>query len=299
MSVLVCGSIAFDTVRTPFGYAERVLGGSAVYFSFAASFFTEVRLFGPIGEDFPEEHLQLLKEQGIDVMGVTTLPCKTFFWQGSYEGSMAAAKTEKVELDIFELFSGDVPEEFRETPYVFLANNSPQLQMKVVRQMKSPRLIAADTMNHWIDSDRQALLELLSNVDGLIINEEEAKMISGTHNLVLAGKKVLELGPDFVIIKKGEHGSILLNADRCFVLPAYPLEKVKDPTGAGDSFAGGAMGYIAQTGRHDFDTLKRAMACGTVMASINVEDFSLERFKKTTRQAIDRRLAEFKEMVSF
>ena len=299
MSLLVCGSIAFDTVRTPFGYAERVLGGSAVYFAFAASFFTEVKLFGPIGEDFPDEYLTLLIERGIDVTGVQTLAAKTFSWQGSYEDSMNNARTESVDLDIFKLFSGKVPRNFIDTPYVFLANGSPELQMKVASQMKSPRLIVADTMNHWIESDKEALFELLKNVDGVIINEQEAKMLSGIHNLPRAGRKILELGPRFVIIKKGEHGSILLSREDCFVLPAYPVEQVIDPTGAGDSFAGGMMGYTAKVGRHDFDTLKKATAYGTVLASINVEDFSLERFKKTKSEDIEKRLAAFKEMLSF
>jgi sugar/nucleoside kinase (ribokinase family) len=299
MSVLVCGSIAFDTVRTPFGYAERVLGGSAVYFSYAASFFTEVRLFGPIGEDFPEEHLELLVSRGIDVTGVQTLAAKTFSWQGSYEGSMNSATTEQVDLDIFELFTGDVPESFTDTPYVFLANGSPQLQMKVALQMKSPRLIVADTMNHWIESDRDALLRLFEVVNGLIINEEEARMLTGLHNLPFAGRKILEHGPEFVIIKKGEHGSLLVGPETSFVLPAYPVEKVKDPTGAGDSFAGGVMGYVAQAGREDFDTLRKAMAYGTVVASINVEDFSLERFKKISREEIEERFSRYREMLSF
>jgi len=299
MSVLVCGSIAFDTVRTPFGYAERVLGGSAVYFSFAASFFTEVRLFGPIGEDFPDEYLALLTERGIDVTGVQALAAKTFTWQGSYEGSMNSAKTESIDLDIFKLFSGEVPRNFVDTPYVFLANGSPELQMKVASQMTSPRLIVADTMNHWIESDKGAVLELLKKVDGVIINEEEAKMLSGAHNLPRAGRKILGLGPRFVIIKKGEHGSILLSGDERFALPAYPVEEVKDPTGAGDSFAGGVMGYVAKSQRHDFDTLKRATAYGTILASVNVEDFSLERFKKTRSKDIEERLAAFERMLSF
>ena len=299
MSLFVCGSIALDTVRTPHGYAERVLGGSAIYFSYAAGFFTQVRLFGPVGEDFPAEHLQLLKERGIDTSGVTELPCKTFSWHGSYQENMNNRLTEDIDLGIFELFTGDVPENLRDTPFVFLANASPELQLKVLSQMKTPRLVVADTMDHWIEREKDRVLELFARVQGVVLNEDEAKMLTGVHNLPLAGQKILEMGPEFVIIKKGEHGSFLAAGDNFFVLPAYPVTQVKDPTGAGDSFAGGFMGSLAREENSDFESLKRAMAYGTVLASINVEDFSLERFKQTTMEQIDKRLNDFKKIMSF
>ncbi len=300
MSLLVVGSIALDSVQTPFGVAEDALGGSATYFSYAASYFTPVRLVGVVGEDFPPEHRKLLEGRGVDTTGlVVEEGGETFRWRGKYEGDMNTAETLEVHLNVLGTFNPDLPAGFLDTPFVFLANGSPSMQRKVLAQSKGRKLAVADTMNFWIETQRDELYALLKEVDGLVLNDGEARMLTEEVNLVLAGRKVLALGPKFVIIKKGEHGAMFLSADLAFVMPAYPLGDVVDPTGAGDSFAGGFMGYLASTGRTDAAALKTAMAYGSVIASFNVQDFSLRRFQRTDRAEIDARLEAYRAMMSF
>jgi sugar/nucleoside kinase (ribokinase family) len=300
MSLLVVGSIAFDSVETPHGVVENALGGSATYFSYAASFFTPVRLVGVVGEDFPDSHRQMLEGRKVDTSGLAVEKGgKTFHWKGKYEGDMNAAETLEVHLNVLGTFNPDLSPKFAETPFVFLANGSPVMQRRVLHQAKSRKLVVADTMNFWIETQRDELYALLKEVDGLVLNDGEARLLTEEVNLVRAGYKVLDLGPKFVIIKKGEHGAMFLSADEAFVMPAFPLSNVIDPTGAGDSFAGGFMGYLASIGRSDASSLKMAMAYGTVVASLDVEDFSLRRFQRTDRDEIDARLDKYRGMMAF
>jgi cytidine kinase len=300
MSLLVVGSLAFDTVETPHGTVTDALGGSASFFSYAASFFTPVRLVGVVGEDFPPAHRAMLEGRKIDTSGlIIEKGGKTFRWRGKYTGDMNMAETLEVHLNVLGTFNPELSPQFAETPFVFLANGHPATQRKVLAQAKDRKLIVADTMNFWIETQRDELLALLREVDGMVLNDGEARMLTEEINLVRAGLDVLDLGPKFVIIKKGEHGALFLSREETFVMPAFPLAEVVDPTGAGDSFAGGFMGYIASTGQTDPATLKRAMAYGTVVASLNVEDFSLRRFQRTERQEIDRRLEAYRTMMSF
>ncbi|MBU0755493.1 MAG: sugar kinase [Planctomycetes bacterium] len=294
MSLLVVGTLAFDDVETPYGSVKKTLGGSATYFSYAASFFTEVRLVGPIGDDFPEEHIDLLKNRGIDCAGVVTLKGqKTFHWSGKYENDMNEAQTLDVHLNVLETFKPKLPENYRSTPFVFLANGAPELQSDVLSQMNDPKLAVLDTMNFWIENSLGALKEVFKKVDGVIINEGEARMLAKDRNIVSAASKIMEMGPRIVIVKKGEYGAYLCCPEGSFGIPAYPAALVKDPTGAGDSFAGGVMGYLASRGDWSFEALKKAMVYGTLVASFNIEDFSLERFKRLTREEIDARYQEF------
>jgi len=304
-SLLVVGSIAFDTVRTPFGEAPEVLGGSATYFSVAASFFTPVRLVGVVGDDFPPSFLDTFSRRRIDTAGLQVVQGgKTFRWKGSYEGAMNEARTDDVQLNVFGGFKPDIPQAFRQSDLVFLANGSPVTQASVLDQVKKPRLVVADTMNFYIETQRDALLALLKRVDGLVMNDGEARMLTGKSNLIEAAEQVLAQGPSFVVVKKGEHGAILVSRPkeggepRLCALPAYPNRQVKDPTGAGDSFAGGMMGSLARAGRYEFHDLVRAMACGTVIASFEIEDFSLRRFDRLTQAEIDARLAAYAEMLA-
>ena len=300
MPLLVVGSIALDSVETPFGVVDNALGGSATYFSYAASYFTPVRLVGVVGEDFPGEHRALLEERGIDTAGlVVEKGGATFRWRGKYEGDMNLAETLEVHLNVLGTFDPDLPPAFAETPFVFLANGSPSMQRKVLSQTRARELAVADTMNFWIETQRDELYALLREVDGLVMNDGEARLLTDEVNLVRAGRKVLELGPRFVIIKKGEHGALFLSRHESYVMPAYPLADVVDPTGAGDSFAGGFMGYLASTGRTDPASLKTAMAYGTVVASFNVEDFSLRRLLRTERAEIENRLEHYRAMLAF
>ncbi len=300
MSLLVVGSIALDSVETPFGLVDDALGGSATYFSYAASFFTPVRLVGVVGEDFPAEHRQMLEGRGVDTRGLIVQPGgKTFRWRGKYEGDMNMAETLEVHLNVLGEFNPDLLPDYAESPFLFLANGSPVMQLRVLRQATQRKLAVADTMNFWIETQRDELLELLKEVDGLVLNDGEARLLTEEVNLVRAGRQVLKMGPKFVIIKKGEHGALFLSDAQSFVMPAFPLGDVVDPTGAGDSFAGGFMGYLAAANRTDPAALKTAMAYGTVVASINVEDFSLRRFQKTERPQIDDRLETYRNMMNF
>lgn len=299
MSVLVVGSIALDSVETPHGKVEDALGGSAVYFSYGASFFAPVQLVGVVGADFPAEFRQVLAKSNIDASGLEVVEGKTFRWSGSYEGAMNSAETRWTELNVFGEFDPKVPEAFRETPFVFLANGVPAVQKRVLEQVENPKFVVADTMNLWINNSRDELVELLGMVDGLVINDEEARMLTGEHNLVRAAKQIHEMGPETVIIKKGEHGALLVRPDLRFAVPAYPAEQVVDPTGAGDSFAGGVMGCLASSGEVSATNLKRAVVYGTVVASFIIEDFSLNRFQQISRDDLDRRFVEFQEMLVF
>jgi sugar/nucleoside kinase (ribokinase family) len=300
MSVLVVGTVAIDTIETPQGSAPQVLGGSATYFAYAASFFTKVHLVGVVGEDFPDEYRKVLSDRGIDTAGLVTKPGgKTFFWKGRYHEDMNNRDTLEVQLNVIADFEPALPEAYRRIPYLFLGNSSPVLHLKVLEQMQQPKLVLADTMNFWIESQRPELLRLLPRLDGLVLNDEEAKLLSQDENLIRAGRKVRDLGPKFVIIKKGEHGSFLFSHDGVFVLPGYPTADVVDPTGAGDTYAGGIMGYLASDDSPPPGRLRRAIAYGSILGSLTVEDFSLDRLKQTTRAEIDHRLEEYRRMIDF
>jgi sugar/nucleoside kinase (ribokinase family) len=299
MSLLVVGSIAFDSIETPTGTVDDVLGGSASYFCYAASFFTKPKLVGVVGEDFPEQHRKMFADRGVDLSGLTTQPGKTFRWKGRYHRDMNTRDTLEVHLNVLATFQPKLPENFREAEYVFLANSTPATQAKVLDQVRRPKLVMADTMDLWIKEHREDLLKLLPRLDGLFLNDSEAELLTGQDTLVRAGKAVRKLGPRFVMIKKGEHGAMLFTDDGVFVMPAYPTEDVIDPTGAGDSFAGGVLGYLASADDHPPGRLRRAMAYGTVVASFTVEDFGLDRLKRTERKEIDDRLKWYQKMLEF
>jgi len=300
MPLLVVGSVALDSVETPTEVRENVLGGSAVYFSYAASYFTSVKLVGVVGEDWPAEHTQFLRARNIDTAGLQVVPGgRTFRWRGRYEPNMNDRSTIDVQLNVMEQFDPVLPEPFRRCPFVFLANGSTEIQLRVVEQCVGASLLVADTMDLWIRTQREQLGELFRRIDGLVLNDGEARLLTGDDNLVRAGLAVLEMGPRFVVIKKGEHGAMFFSRHETYVLPAYPTPRVVDPTGAGDSFAGGMMGYLAQQGNFDPKTLKEAMAYGIVVASFTVEDFSLDRLRRIERADLDRRLDEYRRMLSF
>ncbi len=299
MSVLVVGTVAIDSVETPTGSAHNVLGGSATYFSYAASFFTKVHLVGVVGEDFPAEHRELFSERDIDITGLVTKPGKTFYWKGRYHENMNDRDTLEVRLNVFGEFDPVLPAAYRKIPYVFLANGHPRIQLKVLDQVDRPEMVLADTMDLWIETERDGLLALLPRLDGLVLNDAEAKQLSQDENLIRAGEKVRGLGPRFVIIKKGEHGSFLFSPDGVFVLPGYPTAEVIDPTGAGDSYAGGIMGYLASDDSPPPGRLRRAIAYGTIVASLTVEGFSLERLKCTSRAEIEARMEQYRKMLAF
>ena len=300
MSLLVVGSVAFDSIQTPTQVRERILGGSATYFSYSASLFSPVRLVGVVGEDFPDEHVALLKSRNIDTSGLHVIKGgKTFFWKGKYLSNMNDRETLEVQLNVFGDFRPKLPEAFRRSDFLFLANGSPVTQLSVLEQAVGPRLVVADTMDLWIREQHADLMALLKRIDGLVMNDSEAKLITGDENLVAAGHKILKLGPRFVVIKKGEHGAMFFSAHETYVLPAYPTERVIDPTGAGDSFAGGMMGYLAAQGNFEPRTLKEAMAYGILVASYTVEDFSLDRLQGIGRADLDLRLGQYRKMLSF
>ena len=299
MSLLVVGSIAFDSIETPHGKVDDALGGSASFFSYAASFFTTPRLVGVVGEDFPEANRKLLESRRIDTSGLVTQPGKTFRWKGRYHEDMNTRDTLEVHLNVFGTFNPVLPEAFRGSTHVFLANGSPVLQAKVLDQVRQPKLVMADTMDLWIETQRDDLLKLLPRLDGLLLNDSEARLLTDQDNMIKAGQEVRKLGPKFVMIKKGEHGAMLFSHDGIFVIPAYPTEEVIDPTGAGDSFAGGIMGYLDSDDSPPPGRLRRAMAYGTVLASLTVEGFGLDRLKQTRREEIDERLEWYRTMLAF
>lgn len=300
MSLLVVGSVALDSVETPTHTRENVLGGSASFFSYGASYFTPVQLVGVVGEDFPPEHVQLLKSRKIDTSGLQIVKGgKTFYWRGKYMPNMNDRETLEVQLNVFGEFDPILPEAYKKSRFVFLANGLPSVQLKVLEQVPNRVLAVADTMDLWIKTQHGDLMKLLKQIDGLVMNDSEAKLLTGDENLVRAGHKVRELGPKFVVIKKGEHGAMFFSEYETYVMPAFPTPDVIDPTGAGDSFAGGMMGYLAEKGNFEPSTLKEALAYGVLVASFTVEDFSLDRLQQIERADIDRRMQEYRQMLSF
>ena len=299
MGILVVGSVAFDSVETPFGKMEGILGGSATYFSTSASFFTDVSLVAVVGEDFPQEHVDFLRSRNIDLAGLARESGKTFHWKGKYGYDLNEAQTLETHLNVFENFKPVVPDQYRDADYLFLANIDPVLQMEVLGQVRNPRVIACDTMNFWISSKPEALKKVIERVDILIINEGEARQFTGEANLVKAAKKILALGAKTLIVKRGEYGVLMFTDSTVFAAPAYPLEEVYDPTGAGDTFAGGFMGYLANSGDTSEEGIRQAIVFGSVMASFNVEDFSLNRLKRLDYKEIEARYRSFKKMTHF
>lgn len=300
MPLLVVGSIALDSVQTPSATRDDVLGGSATFFSYAASYFTPVKLVGVVGDDWPPEHTALLQGRGVNTAGLQVVPgAKTFRWKGRYLPNMNDRETLEVHLNVFGEFNPVLPEEYRRAKYVFLANGSPVVQMKVLDQVPGAQLVVADTMDLWIKEQHDELMQLMRRLDGVVLNDSEAKLLTGDENLVRAGQRVREMGPKFVVVKKGEHGAMFFSKHETYVLPAFPTSRVVDPTGAGDSFAGGMMGYLAEKGDFQPRTLKTAMAYGILVASFNVEDFSLERMKAIERSDIELRMDEYRKMLSF
>ncbi len=299
MSLLVVGSIAYDTVETPFGKVEDSLGGSALYFSAAASLFGPVNVVGVVGSDFDASKISFLKKRGVNLDGLYMESGKTFRWGGRYYEDMNKRETLFTYLNVFERFQPRIPEEYRHSEYVFLANIDPELQLKVLEQIQKPKLVVLDTMNFWINGKRAQLQTVLKRSDIIVVNDEEAREMTGEFNLIKAIKRIVEYGPKSVIVKKGEHGAMLYQDGKFFFAPAFPLEKVVDPTGAGDSFAGGFMGYLAKTDKTDFATLKKAIIYGSTIASFNVEDFSFNRLKTLTMEEIEQRVELFKELTAF
>ncbi len=303
MSIVVVGSVAFDTLQTPFGKREKILGGAATYFSLAASYFTDVRVVAVVGEDFSPEHESVMKKRGVDTSGIQHAKGKTFHWTGEYGENVNEAKTLNTELNVFETFEPQIPAEYHNSDFLFLANIDPVLQARVRDAMPDVKLVGGDTMNYWIKDHRKNLGEMLKRVDVLLINDTEAKMLAGDNSLPLAARKVLALGPRALVIKHGEYGATIFFRDGEFTgghhpfrAPALPLDEVRDPTGAGDSFAGGFMGYIASQGEVNRRVLKHAMFYGSVMGSFAVERFGTERLQELSRQEIDERFNIFREL---
>lgn len=301
MTLLVTGSIGIDTVKTPHGVREDCLGGSAVYFSMSAGFFSPVRFVGVIGSDCPFDLAKVFANRDVDLRGMEIrAQSKTFRWAGTYHENMDDRTTDHVELNVLAEAPPKVPGEFKDSKFVFLANTAPILQQQLLEQIDEPAFVAVDTMNLWIQQYLDDLITLLTKIDCLIINEDEARMLADQPNLIKAAQKILDMGPNVVIAKKGESGSIMCNSDGdIFILPAFPAAEVKDPTGAGDSFAGGFMGYLAQRDRTDFDTLKTAVAYGTVLASFTIADFSLDGLTCIDKTTIDDRLKELQKITQF
>lgn len=301
MSLLVTGSIGIDTVKTPFGISESCVGGSAVYFSLSASFFAPVRFLGVIGTDCPFDLKDVFKDRDVDLEGLEIRQgSKTFRWEGSYEGAMNEATTDAVELNVLAEAPPAVPKSYKDTKFVFLANTVPGLQMQLLEQIDSPTLVAADTMNLWIETANADLKQLLTKIDMLVLNDGEARQLTGQKNIILAANDILAMGPEYVVIKKGEYGSMLCDkAGQRFILPAYPASKVVDPTGAGDSFAGAMMGYVAKAGTADFETLKKAIVYGTVASSFTIGDFSVLGLKNTDMDKIQQRYDDLRKITQF
>ncbi len=305
MSILVVGSVAFDSLETPAGRRERVLGGAATHFALAASFFTNVRVVGVVGEDFLPENDRVLTDRGVDTRGIERAPGKSFHWRGAYLRDLNEADTLQTDLNVFAEFTPKIPAEYKDSEFLFLANIDPVLQLGVRRQMPNAKMVAGDTMNYWINAHRDNLLKVLRELDVLVINDKEARLLSGEENALRAAKKVLELGPKALVVKFGEHGSVahftpevFETGDPCklFRAPATPQEEVVDPTGAGDSFAGGFFGYIASQGRVTPEIFRTAMFYGCVMGSLSVEDFGTERLQRATRAEIDQRFEHLREI---
>ncbi|HUQ99273.1 MAG TPA: PfkB family carbohydrate kinase [Gemmatimonadaceae bacterium] len=299
MSVLVVGSVALDSVETPFGKADDVLGGSATFFSASASHLTKVSVVGVVGSDYPMDKLDALKKRGVDFSGLERADGSSFRWRGRYRHDLNSAETLETHLGVFSHFSPKIPEKLKSSPYLFLANIDPRLQLDVLQQVKKPKLVACDTMNFWIQSRRPDILELLSHVDLVTLNDAEARQLTEKANLVQAAQWIMSRGPRHVIIKKGEHGAFMFTEKSIFFAPAFPLESVFDPTGAGDSFAGGFIGYLAATGDLSEANMRRAVIYGSVMGSFAVEKFSIERLMTLTRAEIDQRVKDMRRLVTF
>lgn len=300
MDILVVGSIAMDSIKTPKGNRDNILGGSCTYFSYASSFFTHVDLVGTVGKDFPKEHIKLIQDKGIGTSGLDIRDGRTFRWEGAYEGDMSQAETLVTELNVFETFQPVIPEELKKPDMLFLANIDPDLQLDVLKQVERPKFTACDTMNLWINIKKNSLLDLLANVDAFILNDAEARQILGySCPLVKAAKEISKLGPTTVVIKKGEHGALLYHNNEYFFASPYPVEEVVDPTGAGDTFAGGFMGALARMDEINLQNMKTAMIYGCCMASFTCEDFSLDRLKKLDAREIEARFNDFKKMATF
>ena len=299
MTVLVVGSVALDSVETPFGKADNVLGGSANFFSASAAHFAPVQLVGVVGNDYPMDRLAPLKSRGVDFSGLEQADGSSFRWRGRYRHDLNSAETLETHLGVFSHFRPKIPEQFRRAPFVFLANIDPRLQLDVLQQVERPKLVACDTMNFWIESRRPELVELLEHVDLISLNDGEARQLTDQANLVKAARWILERGPTTVLIKKGEHGAFMFTKHSIFFAPAYPLESVFDPTGAGDSFAGGFIGYLARTGDLSEENMRRAVVYGSAMGSFAVEKFSVERLLEIGPEDIRRRVGEFYRLVAF
>jgi sugar/nucleoside kinase (ribokinase family) len=299
MSLLVVGSVALDDIEAPAGSVKSVLGGAAAYFGVAASYFAPVRVVAVVGEDFPEEHVRFLASKGLDLAGLERVPGRTFRWGGRYRASLNERDTLFTELGVFADFRPKLPPAYRDSEWVFLANIQPTLQRNVLEQTRAPRFSAMDTMNFWIEGARAELAETLSLVRGLVINDEEARQLTGQSNLLLAADAIQHMGPSVVIVKRGEHGALLFDNQGVFAAPAFPLREVQDPTGAGDAFAGGLMGALASQGEVTSDSLRRAMIYGSVLASFCVERFSLDRLRDLTRKDVDARFEQFRRLTAF
>jgi sugar/nucleoside kinase (ribokinase family) len=299
MSILVVGSIALDYIETPFGKAEDSPGGSALFFSSTASLFAPVNVVGVVGQDFDFETTEFLKKRKVDFEGVYVEAGKTFRWGGKYHDNMNSRDTLYTKLNVFQNFKPNIPANYRDCTHVFLANIAPELQLQVLSQVRSPEIVVLDTMNFWISSSRDKLIDVIRKTNILILNDEETLQLSEEKNLILAGKKILDWGPDFLIIKKGEHGAIMISREGIFSAPAFPLSKVIDPTGAGDSFAGGFVGYLASCDALNEMNIRRAIVHGNVLASFCVEDFSFKRLIGLSQQDLDKRLADYKAITNY
>ena len=299
MSILVVGSVALDSIKTPFGEKKEILGGSATFFSISASFFDKVNIIATVGGDFPKRYLRLLKDRKIGTAGIAVAKGKTFRWEGSYEYDMNVAHTLATHLNVFKDFSPEIPDALKKSEVLFLANIDPDLQESVLRQTGEPELTACDSMNHWITSKKSSLEKFLPKVDIFFLNDGEARQFTGEVNIFKAAKAIVAKGPKSVVIKKGEHGVVYYSRKTHFVAPAYPLESVYDPTGAGDTFAGGVIGYLGRAGKITENVLRKSMVYGSIMASFAVEDFSVNRLLKITRTDINRRYNEFKKLTRF
>lgn len=299
IKLCVAGTVAYDSIETPFGKAENVLGGSALHFTNAASFFTDVGIVATVGSDFDLDGISFLKDRSVDFSGIEVDSGKTFRWEGKYGYDLNQAITLKTELNVIETFRPKVPEDYKAADFLFLANIDPELQLYVIEQVKKPVALVLDTMNFWIENKLDALMEVIRRVDMLVINEAELREITKEHNLLKGARKLIEMGPTCVVAKRGEYGVFMMNRDEVFLAPAFPLEDVFDPTGAGDTFAGGFMGYLANVGEATSETVKQAIIMGTVMASFNVEDFSINRIKRLTMPEIKERYHALKGCMQF
>ncbi len=302
MSLLAIGTVAFDTIETPAGRADHIIGGAATFIAWAASYLTpDVRLVSVIGDDFPEEELALLRARGVDTQGIERIPGgKSFFWEGRYHDNMISRDTLVTDLNVLADFDPVLPYAYRNSEFLMLGNLTPAIQQRVIDQMAPrPKVIALDTMNFWMNNTWDSLLSVLRNIDILIINDEEARQLTGEHSLMQAAKVIHAMGPPYLVVKKGEHGALLFHAGRVFFAPGLPLPEIVDPTGAGDTFAGGFMGYLAKTGDATFESMRRAIIYGSVMASFCVEDFGAGKLRSLTQEQIEDRYEQFRERVRF